>query len=120
MTAELLEQAAERLARRLSLDAQTAEDEAVSLQDALLAAEWEVLLYLGADTLEERFLSKTVELAALLWRRDRWEETRAGLKSATYTEGQVSQSESYLSPAEFRSGVAEVLESLARYRRVPC
>lgn len=120
MTAELLEQAAARLARKLSLDAQAAEDEAVTLQDALLEAEWELLLYLGTDELEERFLTKAVELAALLWRRDRREEASAGLKSASYAEGQVSQSESYLSPAEFRAGVAEVLESLARYRRVTC
>jgi hypothetical protein len=42
------------------------------------------------------------------------------LKSYSYTEGQVSESSTYLSESEYRSGVAEVLDALARYRTVSC
>lgn len=119
MTGEQMELALTRLERKLGLEGPE-EDTVLLLEDELLDAEGELLLYLGADALEDRFLPKAVELAALYYQRDRGEQGTAGLKSAGYTEGQVSQTESYLTPAEFRSGVAEVLESLARYRRVTC
>lgn len=119
MTRVQTEQALNRLCRRLGLE-QPEEEVLLLLEDELLDAECELLLYLGADSLEEQFLSKTVELAALYYQRDRRELENGGLQSASYAEGQISQSERYLTPSEFRSGVAEILESLARYRRVSC
>ena len=119
MTGAQTEQALARLCRRLGME-DAEEDTLLLLEDELLDAETELLLYLGADSLEEQWLSKAVELAALYYQRDRRELEGGGLQSASYAEGQISQSERYLSPAEFRSGVAEILESLARYRRVTC
>lgn len=119
MTETQTEEALARLKRRLGLESPE-EEILLLLGDELLDAEGELLLYLGADALEEAWLGKTVELAALYYQRDRRELEGGGLKAASYAEGQISQSEQYLSPAEFRSGVAEVLESLARYRRVSC
>lgn len=113
------EAALARLCRRLGLEA-AEEDTLLLLEDELNDAECELLLYLGADSLEEQWLSKAVELAALYYQRDRRELEGGGLQAASYTEGQVSQSEQYLTPAAFRAGVAEILESLARYRRVSC
>ena len=40
--------------------------------------------------------------------------------SRSYTEGQVTQSDSYLTPSQIKQAEAEVLESVARYRRVSC
>ena len=119
MTGEQLELLQTRLQRKLGLET-AEEDVAMLLCDELLDAESEILLYLGADTLEEQFFPKTVELAALYFQRDRRELGESGLRSASYTEGQISQTESYLTPKELRSGAAAVLESLARYRRVTC
>lgn len=114
-----MEQALTQLLRRLRMR-EPDEEEILLLTDEVLDAEGELLLYLGMDELEERFLPKVVELAALFYERDRHELERSGLKSESYAEGQISQSQTYLSLSEFRSGVAEVLESLARFRRVSC
>ncbi|MCD7881490.1 MAG: hypothetical protein LUG47_07505 [Clostridiales bacterium] len=119
MTNEQMESSLERLARKLGLD-NPEEDVALLLEDELLDAEGELLIYLGVSSLEEQFLYKAVELAALYYQRDRWELEGGGLRSSAYSEGQISQSEQYLSPAELRAGTAEILDSLARYRRVSC
>lgn len=119
MTAAQMEQALAKLCRKLGLE-EPEEDTLLLLQDELEDAGSEVLLYLGADSLEDAWLSKVVELAALYYQRDQRELEGGGLQSASYAEGQISQSEQYLTPSAFRAGVAEVLESLARYRRVSC
>jgi hypothetical protein len=120
MTEVLLETLMERLLRRLGLNKEELEEETVLfLQDELEAAEQEVLLYLGTDTLESRFTGQVVTLAALFYQRD-MAGLEDSLKSYSYTEGQVSESSTYLSESEYRSGVAEVLDALARYRTVSC
>ena len=119
MTEAQMELALARLLRKVGLESPE-EELLLLLTDELLDAEGELLLYLGMDSLEERFLPKAVELAALYYQRDCRELESGGLKSSSYGEGQISQSEQYLSPAEFRSGMTEILESLARYRRVTC
>lgn len=119
MTSEQVNQLLQRLQRKLGLE-EAEEDELLLLNDELLDAYGELLIYLGMSDLEESFFPKVVELAALYYRRDQRELEGGGLKSSGYTEGQISQTESYLTPAEFRSGVEEVLDSLSRYRRVTC
>lgn len=119
MTAAQMEEALAKLCRRLGLE-DPEENTLLLLEDELTDAACELLLYLGADQMEQAWLSKVVELAALYYQRDRRELEGGGLQSSSYTEGQISQSEQYLTPAAFQAGVAEVLESLARYRRVSC
>lgn len=108
-----------KLIRRLGL---TDPDEEVQLLlwDVLEDAAAELTAYLGVSEVEERFESKLLELAALFFRRDRQELDSAGLRSVSYTEGQLSHSESYLTPRELRAGMQEILSELARYRRVSC
>lgn len=106
-----------RLGRKLGLT-EPEEDEAALMEDELLDAEGEILLYLGCEELEEHLLSKVVELAAVFYRRDSAEHEGAAMSS--YTEGQISESVTYLSPSEYRAAVGDLLDSLARYRRVTC
>ncbi|MCD8341851.1 MAG: hypothetical protein LUC87_06820 [Clostridiales bacterium] len=117
MTDEVLESCLERLQRKLGLT-EPDEDELLLLQDELEDAEREVLTYLGCDTLESRFLSQVLNLAALYYQKDMAD--CGGEKAYSYSEGQVSESITCLTEADYRSGVAEILESLARYRVVPC
>lgn len=119
MTEERQEALYDRLVRRLGLT-EPDEDEALLLGDVLSDAEAELASYLGVDEVEERFDAKLLELAALFFRRDRQELDSAGLRSVSYSEGQLSQSESYLTPRELRAGMQEILQELARYRRVTC
>ena len=64
-------------------------------------------------------LPEVVELAALYYQQDKQSEDR-GYASRSYTEGQVTQSDSYLTPSQLKQAEAEVLERIARYRRVSC
>lgn len=117
MTGERLDRLYPRLLRKLGIEEADEETELL-LVDELSDAESELMLYLGVEELEEQFEPKLLELAALCFQRDRRELGESSLKSASYAEGQISQSESYLTPKEFRSGAQEILASLARYRRV--
>ncbi len=117
MTEERLEAALERLQRKLSLTDPDS-DELALLSDELLDAEGELLLYLGWDELDETLLGKTIELAALYYQQDRL--TERGYSSRGYSEGQVSQNDNYLTPAQIQETAQELLHSLARYRRVTC
>ncbi|MCD8147094.1 MAG: hypothetical protein LUD84_07460 [Clostridiales bacterium] len=117
MTDEVMETLLEQLERKLGLDAPE-DDEIALLEDELSDAEGELLLYLGIDELDSGMLHKAVELAALFYRRDVSEAE--GRKSSAYSEGQVSQSDTYLGPEEYQEAVADILDSLARYRRVGC
>ena len=119
MTGERQELLYARLLRRLGVT-EPDEDTELLLGDVLTDAESEIASYLGVTEVEERFEPKLLELAALFFRRDRQELECAGLRSASYSEGQLSQSESYLTPRELRNGVQEILDELARYRRVRC
>ena len=115
MTEVLLETLLERLQRKLSLPDPDSEELAL-LADELSDAEGKLLLYLDV---EERFHGTVVELAALYYQQDKQSED-GGYASRSYTEGQVTQSDSYLTPSQLKQAEAEVLERIARYRRVSC
>lgn len=116
MDAELLNIAQESLRRALGL----AEDEGgtAALTEALAAAEEEICRYLNRDSLPKYAERLLVELAALKYLRTGG--AGAGKKSESYSEGQLSQSESYLSPEELSAGEGALLRTLAPYRRVRC
>lgn len=118
MTAEQMEFASARLARKLGQEAEG--DAALRMSDALEDAEAEVLLYLGADSLEDGWLAKVVDLAALSYRRDQQATQAGGLKSQSVTEGSLSQSVTYEGAEDTQRRAAAILASLARYRRVRC
>ena len=117
MTDVQLEQATERLQRKLNLTDPDGDTLAL-LGDELLDAEGELLLYLGWEALDETLMGKAVELAALYYQHDRMMER--GYRSRNYSEGQVSQSDSYLTPDQMRETAEELFRGLARYRRVTC
>lgn len=117
MTEALLDTAMTRLQRKLNL-VDPDSDTLALLGDELLDAEGELLLYLSWETLDETLLGKTVDLAALYYQQDRL--TEQGYRSRGYSEGQVSQNDSYLTPEQIQEAAEELLGSLARYRRVTC
>lgn len=117
MTEEMIEGLLPRLERKLGLK-DTDEEIQLLLVDELLDAEGEILMYLGRSTLEERLLGSVVALAGVFYRRDCAEHPE--LRSMSYTEGQLSESKTFLTAQEYRNARAEVLESLRRYRRVAC
>ena len=119
MTAQRQESLYQRLVRRLGL-VEPDEETDLLLSDVLSDAEGEIRVYLGVGEVEEQFDGQILALAALFFQRDRRELDSSLLRSVSYTEGQLSQSESYLSPKELQGGVEEILRSLARYRRVSC
>ena len=114
MTQDMLYETLPRLRRGLGL----AEGEDTPLlQDALEAAEEKILRYLNRSELPASVDCLLVELAGLLYLRRG--EAR-GLKSESYSEGQLSQSRSYLSAEEIAQGEEALLRSLAPWRRVRC
>lgn len=117
MTEQETEALLERLERRLGLT-EPDEDVTTVLMDELRDAEGELKLYLGCRELGEELHGKLVELAAVFYLRDRSDE--AGRSGSSYAEGQVSMSESYFGPREYRAAVSEIMQGLARYRRVSC
>lgn len=118
MTAEIITALLSRLCRKLRLTDPDEETLAL-LEDELADAELEILVHLNMDELEERFQGKAVELAAAYYRQDT-AEGAGWVKSRSYNEGEVSESESYASPEEARREVQAILDSLKRYRRVTC
>lgn len=117
MTEERLEELTGRLTRRLGLD-DSDEDVLLLLEDELWGAEGEIRLYLEISEVEEEFDPKLVELAALFYRRDTSEAE--GRASSSYSEGQISQSDTWLGPEEYRDEVNDLLRSLAVRRQVTC
>lgn len=114
MTTALRDALLVRLVRKLRLENPDSDTLAL-LEDELEDAEAEILLVLNVDELEERFFSKLVELAAVYYRQD---EATTGVKSRSYSEGDVSQSESFLTPEEYRRQAQSILDSVRRYRQV--
>lgn len=112
MTGEVLSIALPRLRRSLGLGAQA--DELLTAK--LELAEEEILRYLNRDELPDCAQSLLVELAGLRYLQSQC----GGKKGESYAEGQISQSESYYTPGEFREGVDALLRTLAPYRRVGC
>lgn len=105
-----------RLQRRLGL-ADTDMETDLLLTDELLDAEGELLLYLNREQLPAGMDGKVVELAALFYQQDTV-ETAPGVKSTSYSEGSVSQSETYQTAEDNRLAADAVLASVARYRLV--
>ena len=113
MTDRERELALPRLRRSLGLGSGEG-DEAV-LADALEQGE-KICRYLQQDSLPEGGEWLLVELAALGYQRM---THPAGEKTGeSYTEGQLSQSASYLTPAERTAGEEQLLRSLAPCRQV--
>ncbi len=119
MTETIKEALLSDLTVRLGLE----EDDA-ALVAALEDAGADVQLYLGytddeweVDTLPAAIQRKVGQLAALYYQRDAAEIAAAGLSSVSYKEGDVQQSESYLSPADYQDKADRLLATLARYRR---
>lgn len=112
MTEELLTSALPGLRRALGLEE---DDEGLAV--ALELAEEEICRYLNRDSLPEGARCLLIELAALKYLR--MGENR-DKKSESYSEGQLSQSESYFTPEEFREGEEALLRALAPLRRVRC
>ena len=117
MTSEMLEVAREKLFRKLSFTSLDSKTEAL-LNDALEDAECALLLYLHWDELTAVLLSKVVELAVLYYQRNTDGAASGALKSWSYSENQVSQSESYLSVADYAAAEQAIMDSLAQYREV--
>lgn len=103
-----------RLQRKLGLE-ELDEDVIELLEEELSDAEGELLLYLNRPELPPGMEGKAVELAALFYRQDVTENP--GLKSASYSEGDVSQNETYMTTVEYRAAVDELLSSVAHWRR---
>jgi hypothetical protein len=114
VTQERLEAMQGRLARRLKLDEED-EDLLVMLEDALTDAEAELLLYLNRETLPEALYPKVLELADLYARRDLADNP--DLCSMSYSEGDVSRSETYLTGKDYRDQEDDLLSSVAHWRR---
>ena len=108
MTVEMLEAAKEKLIRKLSIAAPDSETEAL-LEDALEDAECALLLYLRWDEVTTALLPKVVELASLYYQRSIGRAASGALKSWSYSENQVSQSESYLDAADYAAAEQALL-----------
>ena len=116
MTEAQHEKAYAKLIRKLELTEQSGDDVA-RLDDALEEAEGALLLYLRWDEMKDVLLAKLVELAALYYRRDTAGVT-SGVKSSSYTEDKISQSETYLTTGDYATAEQDILAGLARYREV--
>lgn len=117
MTEELLTTAKERLLRKLGILDLDAEAD-ILLTDELEDAESALLLYLRWDELTAALLSKVVELAALYFHRDSAGASSGAVKSISYTEDKVSQSETYLTAEDYDAAEQTILAGLAKYREV--
>jgi hypothetical protein len=114
VTDERREALCQRLVRRLNLE-EPDEDVLVLLEDELEDAEAELLLYLNRETLPEALYPKVQELAALYARRDLADNP--DLCSMSYSEGDTSQSETYLTVKDYRDQEDDLLSSVAHWRR---
>ncbi|MBR1780545.1 MAG: hypothetical protein IJ751_03980 [Oscillospiraceae bacterium] len=103
-----------RLRRALGL---TEGEDEQRLEDALAAAEEKICRYLLQSELPDAVDCLLVELAALVYLRT---GERSALKSESYSEGQLSQSQSYLTAEELAQGEEALLRCLAPWRRVRC
>lgn len=121
MTDSLLTSALALLQRRLGLT-DPDENTLTLMEDCLDWAESEILLYLGRNELEGRFIHKLSALAALGWQRIQSQTDTEGqtVTSASYTEGQISQTEHYTTAEELDRQEQQILDSLGRWRVVPC
>lgn len=113
MTQERKEELLERLVRKLRLE-DPDEDVLTALEDDLDDAEEELLLYLNRETLPAAMERKVLELAAIYARQDLAENP--GVCSFSYSEGDVKQSETYLTGKDYQNQVDELLSGVAHWR----
>lgn len=111
---------AEQLGRRLGLTNEERDQAQDALLDAVDEAALDLSAYLGylSDPLPETFYGKVIALGAVYYRRTQQENETDGLKSASYSEGDVSQSETYLTGEAYQQQAERLLSALARYRRI--
>lgn len=114
MTDEHFEELLSRLEQRLNME-EPDSSQRHEMEQCILEAEGELLLYLNRVTLPQQMEGKVVELAAVYYRRDNREQTT--VKAASYSEGDVSQSETYLSDQDYQNAADAVLRSVAHWRR---
>lgn len=116
MTSERLERMQDQLIKRFRLDCtdDDFEDVCMLLGDSILDAEAELLLYLNREELPETMFAKVVALAAVYAQQAMAEEP--GLRSASYSEGDVSQNETYLTGVDFQVEADAILKSVAHWR----
>lgn len=80
----------------------------------------EIMLELNVNELEERFFPKVVDLAAVRFLQAKSAEKTGFVSSWSFSEGQVSESEKYLTQADYDKQAQGILDSLKRYRQVRC
>lgn len=113
MTRERKEELLGRLVRKLRLE-EPDEDVLTALEDELDDAEDELLLYLNRETLPAALERKVLELATLYTRQDL--DENPGVCSFSYSEGDIKQSENYLTAKDYQAQVDELLASVAHWR----
>lgn len=90
----------------------------LDLQLFLDMAEDDCLAYLGARTLPLAVTATTLSKLAFVHLNSFIQDREYGVKSASYTEGSVSMSETYTTPAEQETAIADLLQPYNRYREV--
>lgn len=105
----------ERLLRKLGLEEAESGCEML-LHEALEEAESEMKLYLNCEQLPAVLHGKLVEMAVISYQHTKCQQT-GGMKSASYSEGDTSQSVTYMTAQDVQSAKDTVLKSIAHYRR---
>ena len=113
MTEERLDELLWRLEQRLKLT-QPDEDTVLLLEDFLQDAEAELLLYLNRETLPAAMERKVLELATVYARQTLADNP--DLAAASYSEGDIKQSETYLTGKDYQAQASEILVSVAHWR----
>lgn len=81
-------------------------------------AEDDCLTYLGTQELPPVVTATTLAKLAFVHLNGFIQDRDYGVKSASYTEGSVSMSETYTTPAEQETAIADLLQPYNRYREV--
>lgn len=81
-------------------------------------AEDDCLTYLGTQELPPVVTATTLAKLAFVHLNCFIQDRDYGVKSASYTEGSVSMSETYTTPAEQETAIADLLQPYNRYREV--
>lgn len=92
--------------------------EELDLQLFLDMAEDDCLTYLGTQELPPVVTATTLAKLAFVHLNGFIQDREYGVKSASYTEGSVSMSETYTTPAEQETAIADLLQPYNRYREV--
>ena len=92
--------------------------EELDLQLFLDMAEDDCLTYLGTQELPPVVTATTLAKLAFVHLNCFIQDRDYGVKSTSYTEGSVSMSETYTTPAEQETAIADLLQPYNRYREV--